>query len=981
MTKSDRPLLLIVDGHSLAYRAYYALAKAKKGALRTSTGIPTSVCFGFLNSLFTIISDYQPQYVAVAFDLKEATFRHTADSNYKGDRTPAPDDFIEDVNNLQILLKALNIQIVTAVGYEADDVIGTLATQAVKSHCQVKILSGDRDLFQLVDDEKEISVLYLERNLGKYGIYKEEEVFAKMKVKPSQIVDFKALCGDKSDSIPGVLGIGEKIASNLLAEYETLDKVYHNLDSIKSSVKNKLINGEKDAQHSQFLAKIVTDINLEISLDDLQLTGFNNQEIIPLLQTLELNSFVKQINQIQKKLGGTILDTPEENNNGQLSLFTIGKGVKDTSKGKQKDVLEYSNDKLLKNNTISIKDSQGNSGVNNNSQSIDTFIVDDIEKLETLISKIKQAKITAWDTETDSLETLTANLVGIGCCWGKTLKDTAYIPLHHKEGKQLTLDIIQTKLEPILNSIEYQKTFHNAKFDRLIFLNNGIEITGIVCDTMLASYVLQPEESHKLSNLCIKYGCEFIAQDYDNLGLDKKQTIADLPIEKTANYCALDVLATFHLTEILTTELERIPSLKKVFELELKLEPILAQMEQIGVLIDSEYLQELAKEIDSELLTIETEAYEEAGEEFNLASPKQMSELLFEKLGLNKRKSSKTKTGYSTNQAVLEKLKGDHPIIDLILQHRTLAKLKSTYVDTLPTLVNQKTQRLHTNYNQTVTATGRLSSSNPNLQNIPIRTAFSRQIRKAFIPQSNWVFLSADYSQIELRILAHLSNEPILISAYQNNQDIHTVTAKLLLEKEDITPEERNLGKTINFGVIYGMGAQKFSRETGVKTATAQKFIDIYREKYANIFNYLENQKKEALVNGYVTTILGRRRYFYFNDREAEKLINTDINSFELSDFNFNYQTIQMLRSAANAPIQGSSADIIKLAMIEVNKILAEEEGNLLLQVHDELVFELPLEKVDDLSFKIKKAMENVLSLKIPLLVDIHTGNNWMEAK
>lgn len=552
MTKSDRPLLLIVDGHSLAYRAYYALAKAKKGALRTSTGIPTSVCFGFLNSLFTIISDYQPQYVAVAFDLKEATFRHTADSNYKGDRTPAPDDFIEDVNNLQILLKALNIQIVTAVGYEADDVIGTLATQAVKSHCQVKILSGDRDLFQLVDDEKEISVLYLEKNIGKYSTYKEEEVFTKMKVKPSQIVDFKALCGDKSDCIPGVLGIGEKIASNLLAEYETLDNVYHNLDNIKSAVKTKLINGEKDAQHSQFLAKIVTDINLEISLDDLQLTGFNNQEIIPLLQTLELNSFVKQINQIQEKLGGRILDNLTENN-GQLSLFTIGKGVKDIGKDRQQ--LSSFNPPLVK--------GESNSETNNNSQSIDTLIVDNIEKLETLINNIKQAKITAWDTETDSLDTLTANLVGIGCCWGKTLKDTAYIPLHHKEGKQLTLDIIQTKLEPILNSTEYQKTFHNAKFDRLIFLNNGIEITGIVCDTMLASYVLQPEESHKLSNLCIKYGCEFIAQDYENLGLDKKQTIADLPIEKTANYCALDVLATFHLTEILTTELERIPSLKK----------------------------------------------------------------------------------------------------------------------------------------------------------------------------------------------------------------------------------------------------------------------------------------------------------------------------------------------------------------------------------------------------------------------------------
>lgn len=980
MTKSDRPLLLIVDGHSLAYRAYYALGKGKKGALRTSTGIPTSVCFGFLNSLFTVISDYQPQSIAVAFDLKEATFRHNADSNYKGDRAPAPDDFIEDVKNLQILLKALNIQIVTAVGYEADDVIGTLATRAVESDYQVKILSGDRDLFQLVDDEKEISLLYLEKNLGKYATYREEDVFLKMKVKPLQIVDFKALCGDKSDNIPGVLGIGEKIASNLLAEYETLENIYHNLNKIKSAVKNKLINGEKDAQHSKFLAKIVTDIDLDISLDDLQLKGFNYQKIIPLLQTLELNSFRKKINQIQEKLGGKILYTPEENN-GQLSLFTMQKGGKNGSKDRQEDYLGYSNDENWKDKTIRIEDSQGDSESNNKIQSRETLIVDDREKLEILISQIKQAKMTAWDTETDSLDTLTANLVGIGCCWGKTLKETAYIPLKHKEGKQLTLEIVKRKLEPILNSIEYQKTFHNAKFDRLIFLKNGIEIKGIMCDTMLAGYVLQPEESHKLSNLCIKYGSEIIAQDYDDLGLDKKQTIADLTIEKTAKYCALDVLATFHLTEILTEELEKIPALKKVFELELKVEPILAKMEKIGVLIDREYLQNLAREIERELIEIERKAYEEAGEGFNLASPKQMSELLFEKLGLNKRKSSKTKTGYSTNQAVLEKLKGDHPIIDLILQHRLLAKLKSTYVDTLPSLVNEKTQRLHTNYNQTVTATGRLSSSNPNLQNIPIRTGFSRQIRKAFIPQPSWLFVSADYSQIELRILAHLSDEPILISAYQNNQDIHSLTAKLLLEKEDITAEERNLGKTINFGVIYGMGVQKFARETGVNTATAQRFIEIYREKYANVFNYLEKQKKEALVNGYVETILGRRRYFHFEDQKAKDLSNRDIDSFNLSDFNFSYQTMQTLRAAANAPIQGSSADIIKLAMIEVNKILEEEGGNLLLQVHDELVFELPSEKVEDLSKKIKEAMENVLALKIPLLVDIHRGKNWMEAK
>lgn len=403
-------------------------------------------------------------------------------------------------------------------------------------------------------------------------------------------------------------------------------------------------------------------------------------------------------------------------------------------------------------------------------------------------------------------------------------------------------------------------------------------------------------------------------------------------------------------------------------------------MEQEGVKIDRKYLEELSQEINQELINIEEKTYQEVGS-FNLASPKQLSELLFEKLGLDKRKSTKTKTGYSTNQVILEKLKGDHPIIDYILQHRILAKLKSTYVDSLPTLINPKTNRVHTNYNQTVTATGRLSSSNPNLQNIPIRTAFSRQIRKGFIPQKNWQFLSADYSQIELRILAHLSNEPILISAYQNNLDIHTVTAQLLLEKEEITKEERNLGKTINFGVIYGMGAQKFARESNVSVTEAQKFISIYREKYAQVFNYLETMKKEALTNGYVTTILGRRRYFYFNDRTLDNLKGKDIDSIDLSNLKLNNYTAQLLRAAANAPIQGSSADIIKLAMIELDKMLINYQAKLLLQVHDELVFELPLEEIAELSNKIKEIMENVIPLKIPLIVDIHTGNNWMEAK
>ena len=944
MANSDRSLFLIVDGYSLAFRAYYAFAKAKRGPLTTSSGIPTSVCFGFLNSLLSIVNEIQPKLIAVAFDLKEATFRHEADHNYKADRPEAPTDFIEDVTNLKELLTALNIKMVTAVGYEADDVIGTLATQAVQENYQVNILSGDRDLFQLVNDQANVQVLYLGRNFGKYEIYDEEAVFAKMKVKPTQIVDFKALCGDKSDCIPGVLGIGEKIASNLLAEYQTLTNIYDNLDQLKTGIKNKLMKGKEKAFHSQFLAQIITDIDLENDLADYHFTTVDEQETLALLQKLELKKLVKPINKIQVKLGGSLLTELNEissaQQSAQLSLFSVPE----------------------------------------NEITLQPLITDDLDKLAQLIEHIQQAKITAWDTETDALDTQTANLVGIGCCWGDSPHQVAYIPLQHKQGKQLSLEQIQTQLKPILEDEQYPKTFHHAKFDRLILVNHGFNLQGVVFDTMLASYVLQPETSHKLSTLSQQYNLHAIAQDYDSLNIEKEKTIADLAIEKSASYCGLDVLSTWQLTQKLQLELAENTDLQQVFELELKLEPILAKMENIGVLIDKKYLENLSDILTEELNQIEKKTYQEYGE-FNLASPKQLSTLLFDELGLDKRKSKKTKTGYSTNQTVLEKLAGDHPIIEQILRHRTLAKLKSTYVDALPNLINPQTKRIHTNYNQTVTATGRLSSSNPNLQNIPIRTEFSRQIRQAFITKPNWQFLSADYSQIELRILAHLSEEPILVSAYQNNQDIHTVTAQIILDKEDITPEERNLGKTINFGIIYGMGAQKFAREVKVSLQQAQKFIEIYKEKYAQVFQYLENVKKQALVNGYVTTILGRRRYFDFDQRDLAKITNHDINDLDLSTIKFNYQTAQFLRAAANAPIQGSSADIIKLAMVEVDKILNNYQGNLLLQVHDELVLELPSTEIEELSAKIKQAMENVIQLQIPLLVDIHTGNNWMEAK
>ena len=959
MPDNQSPLFIIIDGHSLAFRAYYALGKSKKGSLRTSDGIPTSVCFGFLNSLFQVLETYQPELLAIAFDRKEATFRHEIDINYKANRTETPAEFTEDITNLMDLLEGLNLSIVTASGYEADDVIATLSKQGSAKGYQIKIVSGDKDLFQLVDDQKDISVLYLDHRLGNYTEFNREAVIDKLGVKPTQVVDYKALCGDKSDNIPGVRGIGEKTAVSLLTKYQTLENIYNSLGELKGSLKNKLTEGKEDAKHSQFLAQIVNDVSLNINLNDLKLVGFNANILLPKLQRLELKKFIKNLNDLQEKLGGKVreIDSEIQEDSPQLSLFSS-----------PQNKLEISPD------ITSRKESQ-----------FKLKIIDTPELLEELITILKTKKNAkkpvAWDTETTSLNTRQANLVGIGCCWGENITDIAYIPLNHKKGQQLDFQKVINSLKPILENSDYPKAFQNTKFDRLVLLAQGIELTGVTFDTMLASYVLQPEQSHKLSSLSQKYLTNTIAQDYDSLNLKKGETVADLEIQQVAEYCGLDAYATFKLVDILQQELEQIPDLKPVFELEMKLEPILASMENNGVKIDKEYLHQLSVDLEKKLIKIEQQAYEDAGEKFNLASPKQLSELFFEKLGLDKKKSRKTKTGYSTNHAVLEKLQGDHPVIEQILSYRTLAKLKSTYIDALPNLIDSKTGRLHTNYNQNVTTTGRLSSSNPNLQNIPIRTEFSRQIRKAFIPQKDWLFLAADYSQIELRILAHLSQEPILLQAYHNNQDIHTVTAQLLFEKENITSSERNLGKTINFGIIYGMGAQKFAREAKVTTKEAKNFITKYHQKYAQVFAYLETVKKQAIANGFVSTILGRRRYFNFSLKTLQELKGTKPELINLKELKLNNNDAQLLRGAANSPIQGSSADIIKLAMIKVAEILENYQAKLLLQVHDELVFELPANELEDLQIKIKETMENVIELSIPLKVDVNCGKNWMEAK
>jgi len=969
---NTKPLLILVDGHSLAFRAYYAFNNPRREPLVTSKGIPTSICFGFLNSLLQVLEIESPQYMAIAFDLSEPTFRHQADDNYKADREETPADFILDMGNLQQLLTAFNLTIATKAGYEADDVLGTIATIGSKAGYRVKIVTGDRDLFQMVDDEQGISVLYLHnqtfrKTARSYTEYDRAGVIEKMGVTPEQIVDYKALCGDKSDCIPGVKGIGDKTAVKLLQEYPTLTEVYQNLSQIKGATNKKLVAGKENAWHSQFLAQIKVDSPVEIELEDCKLIGFESEQVLAILKELELKKVINNLNKLQLKLGGEadikVIDVipsgkvkSKSKNNGQLSLFD------ENPPTEVEIVTEFFVPQL------------------------NTQIIDTLDKLQQLVKTLEKhtnpEQPVAWDTETTSLETHQAELVGIGCCWGDSKASVAYIPTMHTSGNQLDKEVVLSTLKPILESSKYPKALQNTKFDRLVLHHQGINLTGVVFDTMLASYILNPEMTHNLGDLSERYGLEITAKSYQDLGIPKGKTIADLDILVVADYCGLDAYATYYLVGKLKAKLVEFPKLSKLLlEVEQPLESVLATMENTGIKLDTAYLKQFSQQLNKDLQKLEQDTYEAAGEEFNLSSPKQLSVILFEKLGLDIKKSRKTKTGYSTNQQVLEKLRGDHPVIDNMLEHRTLAKLKSTYVDALPLLVRESTGRVHTDFNQSVVATGRLSSSNPNLQNIPIRTEFSRQIRQAFIPQEGWLLVAADYSQIELRILAHLSQEPVLLDAYRNSKDVHSVTAQLLFEKEKITSEERRLGKIINFGVIYGMGAQRFSRESGFKADVGKEFIAKYRQKYAQVFDYLEGVKKQAIALGYVNTIMGRRRYVHLISDSLKQLRGSNPEVIDLESLNYSYNDTQILRAAANAPIQGSSADIIKIAMIKLQTILQDYQARLLLQVHDELVLEVPPEEWEELQPIIKSTMEDAVELSIPLSVDINAGKNWMEAK
>jgi DNA polymerase-1 len=942
------PTFLLVDGHSLAFRAFYAFGKHPEGGLRTSTGIPTSICFGFLKALIEMLDREKPSAVAIAFDLPKPTFRHEIDDTYKANRAETPESFIPDLQNLQTVLAAMNLPAITHAGFEADDLLGTLSQAASAEGYTVKILSGDRDLFQLIDAEKRISVL----NLGqkdKIVEYHADQVKERLGVLPTQVVDYKALCGDASDNIAGVRGIGEKTAIKLIDEYGNLENILAAVPKMKGAIKIKLEQGIEAAKHSQFMATIKTDVPLAVAIDDCRLTGFDIAKLVPLLEQLELKAFVDRVDQIQAKLSGNYekqpSPTPPKQGNRKIALSE--------NEDNQDDELWFDFAKQEAEQAIAVSASL----------KLDVQIIDTIAKLEQLCKTLSHKQATAWDTETSGLNPFESELVGIGCCWGELINQIAYIPLSHQQGQNLKWEQVRAMLKPILEDDSYPKYLQNAKFDRLMFKAAGVELAGVIFDTMIASYVIDPEASHKLDDLAMEL-LQIRTVSYKSL-VGKHKSIAEISIPLVAEYCGMDTYITRQIVPILQAQLTKFPQLWDLFNnVEMTLEPILAEMEWLGIRIDKEYLGLFSQELEKDLDALAIAAYAQAGREFNLNSPKQLSEILLELLGEKfTKKSRKSATGYSTDVAVLNKLEDDHPLIDTILENRTLAKLKSTYVDALPSLIQPKTGRVHTDFNQAVTATGRLSSSNPNLQNIPIRTAFSKRIRAGFLPKQDWILMAADYSQIELRILAHLSQEPELIRAFNAGEDVHKVTAQILLEKEEVSNDERRLAKIINYGVIYGMGAQKFSRDIGVSVKVAKQFIEKFNQRYERIFTYMQDVEFAAERDGYVQTVCGRRRYF-------RGLSQTG-----------GYQKAALLRSAVNAPIQGTSADIIKIAMLRVDELLRDYDACLLLQVHDELVFEVPPDEVAILQPKIKAVMESAVELSVKIEVDIHTGKNWMEAK
>jgi DNA polymerase I len=963
--------LVLVDGSSLAFRSFFALFTS---GLRTKSGTPTWAVLGFFNSLFDLIERYTPEMLAVCFDLKAPTFRHEEFAEYKANRNEMPDDLAVQWPLLKQGVEVLGLPIYELAGYEADDVIGTLARIAENSDMQVLILTGDQDAFQLVN-EKDQRVKILMPTKAGLQLFGREEVFEKVGVWPEQIVDYKGLCGDTSDNIPGIKGIGPKTAVQLLTSYQSIEGIYDNIELVTAkALKQKLIEGEPAAKASKRLATIRLDVPVQFDFDHCHLTPPNLEAVSNFFGELEFKGLVKRLPKVfenfrqavgQESAKVTVSVSMLHEEGAKRTVETM-QAQYEESMPRQLDLLS-----LVPEKSIDIPERFG------------YLIVDSQHKLESLVTKIRECGLVAVAIQMIGEQAIYSNIAGLAFALprGQFSKKGEYIELKNGNGSgshttelfyvpiasssnmlaQETLDA----LKPVLADPGIAKIVHNGKAVSNAFYAQDIKFEGIVFDTMLANYIIHPDEKHNLRDQAQRI-LDYVPLRTGETGTGRKQLAYEkMSLEAAAEYGSDEARLLVLLTEKYLHSLDADQKFL-LEEMELPLSCVLAKMEQVGVALDLPFLGEFSQQLNTEIALLESSIYALAGHGFNINSTQQLQKVLFEEIGLKTK--SRTKTGYSTDASVLEALREEHEIIPKLLDYRQLTKLRSTYVDALPKLIAKRDKRVHGEFNQAATSTGRLSSSNPNLQNIPIRSEIGSRMRNAFVPsEADSVIISADYSQIELRLLAHMAEDPTLIDAFEKNQDVHARTAGEIFDIpiEEVSAEMRRVGKTLNFALIYQQGAFATAQDLKVSTKEAAKFIEKYFSRYANVRQFLDSTIQNARNTGYVETLWKRRRYFKFiNDR------NDALRKAEE-------------RAACNAPIQGSAADLMKLAMIRLDKELHANKlsAKLILQVHDELLLEVSSRELEATKKVVVEAMLLGQPFKVPLRVDLGVGKSWMDAK
>ncbi len=881
--------LFAIDGSSFIYRAYFAI----RSHLSNRKGLPTKAIFGFTSMLLKLLRDWEPQYVVICFDAKGPTFRHKIFKEYKAHRPPMPDDLAVQIPYIKEIAQAFGIPQLEVEGFEADDLIATLAT---KLGHPVIIVGGDKDLLPL------LSPRVVMWDPMKDELIDAEEIQRRFQLPPERLLDVKALAGDTTDNIPGIPGIGEKTALRLVREFGSLEEILQKAPEVpQKRLREKLVSFADQARLSKELVQLETNAPVSLNLEDYRRQEPDIQRLRELFRELEFKKLFKEL-------------PPEK-------------------------TISYENYKIVSNE----------------------------QELKAVLERLKEAEILAVDLESNSIDPMRGKIVGIALCWNKT--EAYYLPLGH-EGLESKVDLTKDalkQLKPLLEAPKPKKIGHNIKYDLILLHRHGCTLKGIEGDTMVASYLLDPtKRNHSLDELAEEvFGHQMISYKEVTAKLEKGQSFAFVPLSQAAQYACEDAHVTYLLYTKFWPRLKE-ESLWELFKtIERPLIKVLAKMEMAGIKLDLPYLRELSQELALALQDLEREIFRLAGEQFNVHSSRQLAYILFEKLKLPKRKKTPKRTAYSTDNEVLEELSVYHELPKLLLEYRALSKLKSTYVDALPPLVNPDTGRLHTSFNQTVTATGRLSSSNPNLQNIPIRGEWGYKMRRAFIPKEGWLFLSADYSQIDLRVLAHYAEDQTLIEAFRRGEDIHRRTAAEIfgIPPELVTPEMRRMAKTINFGIVYGMSPYGLAKELKISHKEAKAFIERYFARYPGVKAYMEKIVIEAREKGYVKTLFGRKRPL------------PDIRSPNRAAREF------AERTAINTPIQGTAADIIKLAMIEIDRALSTKRARMLLQVHDELLFEVPPDELEEICDLVREKMEGIVRLKVPLKVNWATGKNWAEAK